>query len=95
MVSGMEVTYTVTGNCGNTSSCTSEILLVQDPVLTNPNQFSSNGATTVVINWNLPNGQLQQSADLIHWCPMSGATNSPYFVTNGPAANFYRLQFDY
>jgi hypothetical protein len=93
--SGMMVTFTASNPCGGTATCTSEILLVQDPILTNPNPGSSNGFTGVVINWTLPNGQLQQSTDLVHWASIPGATNSPYVATNAATAGYYRLIFSY
>ncbi|HEV2208299.1 MAG TPA: hypothetical protein VG167_05950 [Verrucomicrobiae bacterium] len=47
----------------------------------------------ITVWWPTGNAQLQQSADLLHWSPIPGATNSPYVIPNTSRMNFYRLHY--
>jgi hypothetical protein len=51
------------------------------------------GTNYITISWPAPNAQLLESAEMIEWHPVPGATNSPYVAPNLGGNKFYRLQY--
>jgi hypothetical protein len=51
------------------------------------------GTNLITVWWPAPKAQLLESAEMIEWHPVPGATNSPYVVPNQGHMKFFRLQY--